>query len=241
MKSYSPQRVWDLPVRLFHWALVILVTLLWISGEFGGLDITLPVPEALFGRTSLYLTNMDIHALLGQAVLVLVLFRILWGFWGSTTARFSSFLRGAPRIKAEVCELAKGRVPETRGHNPVGALMVVALLALLLAQGLTGLFSADDFFFEGPLVHLVSSSTSAALSERHEQFFSLLQVLILIHIAAVLYYLCRGRNLIGAMITGKKHGSLLGEEGEPLVFASWWRGVISFAVAAVAIYFLVNL
>lgn len=241
MKPSSPQRVWDLPVRLFHWGLVILVTLSWISGEFGGLDISLAVPERLFGKTSLYITNMDVHAFLGQAVLILVLFRILWGFWGSTTARFASFVRGVPAIKAEIFALFKGRVPETRGHNPVGALMVVALLALLAAQVVTGLFSADDFFFEGPLVPLVSSETSELLSRLHEQIFGFLQLLILLHIVAVFYYLLRGQNLIKAMVTGKKPVVAELEKARGAVFAPWWKALATFAVAAIAVYFMVNL
>jgi len=228
------RQVWDLPVRLFHWSLVVLVTLLWISGEFGGFDISGDYP--LLG--SIYLSNMDVHGLLGQGVLVLVVFRILWGLLGSSTARFSSFLRGPGKVIQEGCALLRGKVPESLGHNPLGALMVLTLLGLLGFQAVSGLFAEDDFFFSGPLANRVTSDTSELLTRLHKQVFPVLQVLVLVHIAAVLYYQSRGRNLIGAMFTGKKK---LRVSSEKVVLASWWRAAMCFAASIGAVCWLVSL
>jgi len=233
MTKPARQKVWDLPVRLFHWSLVIVVTLLWISGEFGGLDISGEIPVVGF----VYLSNMDIHALLGQAVLVLVLFRILWGLVGSSTAKFSSFLSGPSRVFAELCSFLRGKTPQSLGHNALGGLMVVALLAVLAFQAVSGLFSADDFFFSGPLASLVSSDTSDRLTGLHKQSFSLLQVLIVLHIAAIFYYLVRGHNLVGPMLSGRKK---MVAENREVAIAPWWRAMICFLVSLGGVYWLVN-
>ncbi len=223
-KTSAPGRVWDLPVRLFHWALVVLVALLWFSGEFGGLDISVEAPVVGY----VYLTNMDVHALAGQGVLVLVLFRLCWGLWGSTTARFGHFVRGPKAALAEARALVKGRLPTTTGHNSLGGLMVVALLLVLAAQTATGLFAADDLFFEAPLAHLVADATSKQLTGIHGQLATALQVLVIAHILAVVYYQCRGSKLIRAMVTGTKYQQI----NEPLIFAPWWLALVTLALAA---------
>jgi cytochrome b len=175
------QRVWDLPTRLFHWALVVLVGLSWWTAETD--------------RNSL-------HLWLGYGVLFLLFFRILWGFTGSSTARFSAFIRG-PRAVAEYVR-NRFRWP-TAGHAPLGALSVLALLAIMLIQVGTGLFAADeDGFFSGPLAYLVSIGASDSMTEWHEEVFDWLLILIGLHVAAILLYrLALGRNLLGPMITGK--------------------------------------
>ena len=175
------QRVWDLPTRLFHWALVVLIGLAWWTAETG--------------RNSL-------HLWLGYGVLFLLLFRILWGFLGSSTSRFSAFVRG-PRAVAEYIR-NRFRWP-LAGHAPLGALSVIALLALLLVEVGTGLFAADeDGFFSGPLAYLVSIGASDRMTGWHEELFDWLLILIGLHVAAILLYrLALGRNLVGPMITGK--------------------------------------
>jgi len=179
--SRVKQRVWDLPTRLFHWALVVLIGLAWWTAETG--------------RNSL-------HLWLGYGVLFLLLFRILWGFLGSSTSRFSAFVRG-PRAVAEYIR-NRFRWP-LAGHAPLGALSVIALLALLLVEVGTGLFAADeDGFFSGPLAYLVSIGASDRMTGWHEELFDWLLILIGLHVAAILLYrLALGRNLVGPMITGK--------------------------------------
>ncbi|HWI76897.1 MAG TPA: cytochrome b/b6 domain-containing protein [Sphingomicrobium sp.] len=175
------QRVWDLPTRLFHWSLVLLIGLSWWTAETD---------------------QDDLHLWLGYGVLFLLVFRVLWGFLGSSTARFSAFVRG-PRA---VVEYVRNRFRwPLAGHAPLGALSVLALLALLIVQVGTGLFAMDeDGLFGGPLAYLVGIGTSDTLTELHEELFDWLLILIGLHIAAILLYrLALGRNLLGPMISGK--------------------------------------
>ncbi len=224
MEKPVHQKIWDLPVRLFHWTLVLLVLLLWLTGEFGGFDVTLPLP----GKGDTYFSNMDVHALAGQGVFILVFFRIFWGIWGSTTARFGHFVRHPVTVVRELIAMVRGRIHHSVGHNPAGGAMIVILLLLLAAQSITGMFSVDDFFFEGPLAHLVSGDTSESLSEIHHLLFSGLQVLIVVHILAVFYHLVRGHNLIGAMFTGKRP---VPQPAAQLKFSSIWLALISLGLS----------
>ena len=218
------RKVWDVPVRLFHWSLVILVLVLWLSGEFGGFDIAFSAPWG----GDVYLSNMDVHSLAGQGVFVLVVFRLLWGLWGSTTARFGHFIHHPVAVAGELMSLLKGRVQDSVGHNPLGGLMVLALLLVLLGQSVSGLFAADDLFFEGPLAHLVSDDAIDSATDLHHLFFSFLQVLVVLHIAAVFYYLLRRKNLIKPMVTGSKGHPV----EESLSFSPWWLAALSLVIAA---------
>ena len=129
----AKQPIWDLPTRLFHWLLVALIAFSWWSAEYG---------------------ETDLHIWSGTAVLSLLIFRVLWGLFGSSTARFSSFLRGPKAVIGYV----KGAADWNRaGHSPLGGLSVLALLGLTGIQVVLGLFAADeDGFYEGPLAHFVS-------------------------------------------------------------------------------------
>jgi cytochrome b len=226
--------VWDLPVRLFHWGLVVLLALLWLTGEIGGLDLDLPLPGG-----GIFLANMDLHMLLGQTVLALVIFRVLWGLVGSTTARFATFVRGPAAVMAYLKAIAHGQLPQATSHNPAGALMVLLLLGLLIAQTGTGLFASDDIFSQGPLAHLVSSDTSALLTRIHGLLFYLLLAASAIHVAAVIYYLLRGKNLIGAMITGRKPASSISpEDPTPVRMASPWLALLLLMLAGLAVWAL---
>ncbi|MGE5475064.1 MAG: cytochrome b/b6 domain-containing protein [Bacteroidales bacterium] len=176
-------KVWDQPIRLFHWSLVVLVATLWATGELGSLDI---------------------HMKLGVWALALLLFRLGWGVVGSPTARFSQFLRGPAAIREYVLAARRGTVRSV-GHNPLGALSVLALLGLLTAQAASGLFTTDDIVTNGPLVHLVSSKTSALLSSLHRLGGKLLLALVALHLAAVAFYtIVKKDDLLRAMITGTK-------------------------------------
>jgi|SRR5690625_1590169 len=223
--------VWDLPIRLFHWLLVLLLLVLGISGKFGGLDIDWSLP---WGQ-NIYLPNMDVHMLAGQLVLTLVLFRLLWGVLGSTTARFSSFLKGPRAVTAYLLSMLRGRASLTAGHNPAGGLMVVFMLALLLLQCLTGLFASDELFSQGPLAHLIDSSTSARVTNWHGSLFNLLLAAIILHIAVNLYYLARGRHLIGAMLTGRKPISQVPHAVE-LRQRSIWLALLVLLVAGAGVW-----
>jgi cytochrome b len=178
-------RVWDLPTRLFHWLLVIFVIGLMVTGYIGG-------------------AAMDWHARIGYAVLTLLLFRIVWGFIGGRWSQFRSFLY-APR---SVLAYIGGRAHPDHlvGHNPLGAGSVFAMLLVLLAQVGTGLVGDDESSFTGPLNRFVSSSTGLAATWYHKAVGQwLLIALVVLHIAAIVFYLKKKReNLVRPMIAGDK-------------------------------------
>jgi cytochrome b len=179
-------RIWDLPVRLFHWLLVALLVISFTTAQIGG-------------------NAMQYHEWSGLTILTLVLFRVLWGFAGSTHARFADFVRG-PRAGVDYARsLLRGRPSFYAGHNPLGGWMVLLLLASLLVQAGTGMFANDDIMIEGPLVKHVSKETSDLLTRIHHYNFNVLAVLVTLHIGAALYYLWGKReNLILPLITGRK-------------------------------------
>lgn len=210
----SRVRVWDPATRIFHWALVVLIPFSWYTGEEG---------------------DMELHIASGTAILTLVLFRLLWGLWGSDTARFASFLKGPGAVIAYLKGwLARAR-GTTVGHNPAGGWMVALMLLALLAQPILGLFSAnEDNFTEGPLAHLVSSRTSAALLEWHELVFNVIVALAALHIIAVLLYLVRRKDdLITPMLTGRK---TFGAPVAPPALRPFWQALLSAALAYGAVW-----
>jgi cytochrome b len=186
-------RVWDLPTRLFHWALVACIVASVITGYQGG-------------------PTMDLHARIGYAVLTLLLFRIVWGFVGGRWSRFASFFY-AP---GAVVNYLRGRPHPDHlvGHNPLGAGAIFAMLLFLLAQVATGLIGDDETAFTGPLNKFVSTSKGLTATWYHKRIGQWVIVgLVVLHIAAVLYYLWKKReNLIKPMLHGDK---VLGEATAP--------------------------
>jgi len=200
-------RVWDGPTRIAHWLMASLFGLSWWTGKTG---------------------RLDWHRWSGYVLLGVLVFRILWGFFGSSTARFSQFLRG-PR---EVFQYLRGRWALAPGHNPLGALSVLTLLVLLFAQVVLGLFAVDvDGIESGPLSSHVSFEAGRLCARWHHTLFTALQVFVALHVVAVAYYaLVKKENLVGAMIGGKR-----GYESQPaedVKFASWARIIIAVAIAA---------
>ncbi len=232
-------RVWDLPTRLFHWTLVVLLAALFVSGQFGGLSLVVD-RQVLGMEVTIFLGNMDVHMLLGQAVLALVLFRLMWGVVGSSTARFTSFVRGPRPLMAYVGAILRGEVPATTGHNPAGALVILGMLGLLLVQGGLGLFGNDDIFSQGPLADKVGKDTSDRLTVLHGQVFLVLAGVVAVHIAAAFYYLVRGKNLIRPMVTGRKGADSLPPDAEPPRLVSPWRAVPVLAVAVAVVWVVVT-
>ena len=212
--------VWDLPTRLFHWTLVALMIAQWLTAEES--------------------STMDWHVWGGYAVLALVLFRLIWGFVGSETARFSDFVRGPGAALEYVRALLRGETPHYLGHNPLGAWSIVAMLVLLLVQAGTGLFANDDILIEGPLYAWVSKDTSDWLTTIHKLNFNLLLLVIAIHLSAVLFYLLVKReNLIHPMLSGQKR--LPSERaGQAPRLVSPWRGLAALAVVGVGVWLLVR-
>lgn len=183
--SLGQVRVWDLPVRLVHWSIVVLLAALLVTGLVGD--------EWLIW-----------HMRFGQAMLALVVFRVLWGFVGSRNARFSAFLRGPGEIVRYVRSFT-GRHERHATHNPLGGWMVVLLLVALLVQAAAGLFTNDDVLYGGPLSERVTKDTSDAISVFHRRFWWVVATLSAVHIVAVLAYLGLWKdNLIVPMLTGYK-------------------------------------
>ena len=206
--SDKPTPVWDGPTRLFHWALVILVVVAWLTAE----------------------EQMTIHRGAGYALLGLLAFRIWWGLAGGSTARFASFVRGPADIRRYLEESRKGGGGEHAGHNPLGALSVLALLGLVGLQVVLGLFAIDEDGFEGgPLSDGIDFDLARQIAEWHELTFRLLQGMVALHLGAIAYYAIRKReDLVRPMITGVRRfrGPVAG-----LVRAPLWRLAVGVLIA----------
>lgn len=215
--SPQPVPVWDLPVRLCHWSLVILVAISWFTGREGG-------------------NAMTYHLWSGCAILALVLFRLLWGVWGSTHARFSDFVRGPRAVVGYAAGLLKGETPHWVGHNPLGGWVVVVLLLLLLFQAVSGLFANDDIMTEGPLYAWVGKATSDVLTRLHKLNIDVLLILIGLHVSAAFFYLIVKRdNLIVPMITGYKWLPRVPPDQR---FASLWLALTLLALPVAGVVWL---
>jgi cytochrome b len=223
-RAHAPgRRVWDLPVRLTHWLLLIAVSGSWISAELSG-------------------NAFRWHEYCGYTVLVLVSFRLLWGVVGTRHARFASFLRGPRAILGYLRRL---RSPATYrpsvGHNPLGGWVVVVMLSLLLCQALTGLFANDEVINTGPLYGWVSGAQSDALTRLHHRFFHLLQGVVGLHItAALLYLLVRHDNLVWPMVTGRKPADEV-PASEEIRGSRLWLALLLVAMLAAALALAIRL
>lgn len=216
-------RIWDRPTRIFHWVLVALVVVCYVSGDNG---------------------RYDVHVPAGQALLILVLARVLWGFVGSEPSRFRAFVRPPREIASYLRTLAK-RAPGGRpGHNPLGGLSVVAMLLVLLLQAGLGLFAVDvDGLHEGPLSFAVSYDAARAAAELHEDVVDVLLVLVGLHLAAILFHrLYKRERLVKPMVTGwaslPAAGTGVGDgaDDQPAPrLVSDWRALLVLAAAAAVV------
>lgn len=207
-------KLWDGPVRLVHWLLVALLAFSWWSSE----------------------DHLNWHRWSGYAIIGLVIFRIWWGFAGGEAARFASFVKGPRAILAYLRTVGRRDAAVTPGHNPLGALSVIAILVVLVVQVTLGLFAVDiDAFEAGPLSDRVSFETGREIAEWHELNFRVLQGLVVLHVVAIAYYAVWKRtNLLGPMLTGKR--TLPSDPG--LDGAPWWRLLLGVALAGAAAWFL---
>jgi cytochrome b len=202
-------RVWDPSTRLFHWAVVILVVAAYVTWQ---------------------LDWMDWHARCGYAVLAAVLFRILWGFFGSDTARFTRFL-ATPRAAAQHLSHVLQREPDRQaGHNAAGGWMVLVLLLLLLVEALSGLYVGNDVADEGPLTEVTPAAVANAITALHSIVWDALLAAVALHLLAILIYAAaKGHNLLRPMITGWK---LLPGEVPPPRMAGPVRAALLFGCSA---------
>jgi cytochrome b len=215
----SHQKVWDVPTRLVHWSLVILIALSWWSVEN---------------------KRMDIHYWSGLTVVGLIVFRIYWGVAGPETARFSRFIKGPRAVLGYVGKLFRPDYRASFGHNPLGALSVIALLLAVATQAGMGLFASDtSYVSSGPLSNLVDYETSEQITELHEDFFNVLLAVIGLHLAAIVFYLVGKRiNLIGPMITGRRKAVNVEGPQAGIAPISLLRLAIGVALAVGLVWFI---
>jgi cytochrome b len=207
-----PMKVWDLPVRLFHWAIVLLILAAWVTQ---------------------YANRMDLHMWIGECILALLLFRVVWGFIGSDTARFTRFLRSPVAAVRHLAHLRRREPDREIGHNAAGGWMVLVMLVLIGVQTGTGLFSNDDGDTEGPLMHLVSKEQSDWLSHIHHLNFIAIEVAIALHVLAIIAYaVLKRQNLVRPMVTGTKLMPV-GAAAPRLVRPVWAAVTLALAVGVV--------
>lgn len=209
-------KVWDLPTRLFHWLLVLLLGLLWWSAEVG---------------------EMQWHQVFAYSLMALLLFRLIWGFVGSDTSRFSQFLHHPFKVLSYARDTARNGVKGHHGHNPLGGYMVLVLLLCLTLQLVSGLFATDEVFTEGPLVAMVSSDTASWLTWLHKRNFDLLLILAGVHVLAVVWHLIKGDRLLGAMVTGRRRRDDI-DVRQDVSFAPLWKAAILLLMVALPVGYL---
>jgi cytochrome b len=209
--------VWDAPTRLFHWLVAALVAVCYATWR---------------------LNWMDWHAWAGDAVLTLVLFRLLWGFFGSETSRFSQFL-ATPRVAARyLAQLCRREPDHQAGHNPAGGWMVLLLLALLLGETLSGLYVANDVADVGPLTAAVPASVANTITALHAIFWDALLAAVAVHVLAIVVYAAAKRhNLLWPMISGWK---LLPASAPQPRIAGPGRAIVILGCSALAAAALAN-
>ena len=213
-------RVWDLPIRTFHWLLVLCIA---------GSLITINFSDNL----------IEWHAYFGYSVLTLLIFRVVWGFIGSTHARFSSFFPSREKL----LNYLQGNAPKVLGHNPIGALSVFALLFVLSVQALTGLFVDDEISFQGPFAKYVPNWVVSLFSQIHEGNQVVIYTLITIHIAAIFYYKkFKGEDLLTPMMSGDKKidpseeaSYLPSDLGRPSKDGALQRGIALVVLSVIAV------
>ncbi len=199
--------VWDLSTRLFHWLLVILLVASFVTAKVGG-------------------NAMQYHEWSGIIILVLLVFRTIWGFVGSQPSRFSDFVKGPAEVWRYATALAKGSSLRHLGHNPLGGWSVLAILLLLYLQTCLGLFANDDILTEGPLYLWVSKPMSDRLTKIHRLNQYAIMGLVAVHLMAVAFhFIIKRENLLKPMITGIKPWA--GDEAAPDIVPTWIAAVIA--------------
>jgi cytochrome b len=210
-------RIWDAPVRLFHWLLVALVVAAYVIGQLG-------------------IEMRPWHMRLGYAIVALLGFRLTWGFVGGRTSRFRAFCYHPSSAWRHARQLLAGREPPAVGHNPLGGYMVFLLLLLLLMQVVTGLCASDDILYQGPLHHLLPARWGRLLSQWHSWQVNVLLGAVAVHVVAIVVYWIRGENLIKPMLTGYKRLPQ-GTPESPLLL---WRGLALLALWLLVVFVLLT-
>lgn len=211
-------KVWDFGVRVFHWLLVVAVLVAAGTG---------------FLAPRNWLT---IHLIAGASIAALVSFRLIWGWTGSTYARFQSFFFTPRAVFARLQEVFSGHEQRYLGHNPLGAVMVFALLSVLIALVATGLVTLGGADKQGPLAWITSFTTGNSTKEVHQAFAWGLLALIAGHLAGVLFETVRSKdNLVRSLVTGTKTDSSASVTSPPVLARRWLAGGLTLAFAAIAL------
>ncbi len=185
--------VWDIPTRVFHWLLVLSLTASFVTAKIG-YDVR------------------QYHMWLGYWMIGLLTFRIVWGFLGTRHARFFSFFPTPRRLFVYIRNTMRGKSEETVGHNPLGSLMIFAVLILVGLQAVSGLFMDDEIMYSGPYFDAVSTDVADTMNFLHNNLINIILLMVVVHIAAVLYHaFVRRERIIRAMISGKKNADLVPE------------------------------
>ena len=210
-------KVWDAPTRLFHWAIVLLVAFSYVSADRGWIEL---------------------HYLAGYTMLSLLLFRLVWGFVGSETSRFGTFLRNPVEGLRHLTQFGRREPDVEIGHNAAGGWMVLVLLSLLAFQAVTGLFSYGDIDAYGPLAKYLTRAKGEQVAGIHSLNFNLILGAIALHVIAIAaYYAVKRQNLIGPMVSGRKR--LPGNLRQPRM-ASPLLAIAVVAAASTAVWLLVR-
>ena len=218
----ATRKVWDLPVRVFHWSLALAFIGAYVSNRAG-------------------IEYFTLHLWCGYAVIVLVAFRIVWGLVGTRHARFWNFVRGPVSTWRYARATLRNREQHTPGHNPLGALMVIALLASLLVQSVFGLFTNDEIFNVGPLYGYVSDALALKLTSWHRQLFYWIAAAVALHVIAVLVHVALKKDkLVRAMVTGRKPAVQIAPRDE-IRSSRWWLAlVIVLALSALLAWIVLH-
>ncbi len=179
--------IWDLPLRIFHWLLVVCIAGAWYTSKQDN-------------------DMIDLHLIFGYVTLGLIVFRILWGFIGTTHSRFSQFVPTPSKLIKYIKTFnTNDNTQHHAGHNPMGSLMVLFMLVIILLQALSGLVMNDDIFTTGPYNGALDESIEAILVFIHRNSFNVIIGAIVMHLLAIAFYkISKKQSLVKPMITGKK-------------------------------------
>ena len=226
--------VWDLPLRIFHWVLVLSLLGSWYTAEMSSKGEFIEFRGQQYGYA-------EVHFWLGYFALGMILFRVMWGFVGPRHARFANFLPSPGRFLTYMKTFHKRDSKPSPGHNPSGAVVVLVLLLMVGAQAVTGLFLIDNTdIFPAPYHAAVSDATSGLLMKFHHLNFEVLQWLVVLHVLAIIFYrIYKGQNLVGPMIHGHKSGEHVppGEEAEG---SHLFRALIVALIAAGIVWLILH-
>lgn len=214
--------IWDLPLRLFHWLFACTVIASWYTSDQDN-------------------NLIDLHMQLGFFALGLLIFRILWGFFGTKHSLFSSFFPTPKRVIRYISDIKNNQVQNSSGHNPLGSLMVILMIVLISLQAISGLFINDDVFSSGPYYDSVSKEVEQIMVFLHHNIFDFMIAAIGLHLLAIIYYeRIKKQSLILPMVTGRKPTDKINKADE-IGHSKLWVALIILLIVVAFVYWLVVL